>query len=553
MPKIKRNRPPTSSAVEVKLRKVVPVVPSEDEEKVQLMDDLAKMGCLGLADKPWGFKDERMVKELLGRLSNQFQGTMRGVPGQWTEEMWRATYNFRPGGLTLLSRKDEFCHGRFTGPVNPKDGYAVKDCKNDRHRRLLQFLTPILHPEKPTMLTITLGNLIFGSIVANRKMDWGRVLFDLVSGLVTRVGKSRATPLSPYLFHFYQKHQLLSETEEKSWRDHEVLLKYGESESEEEPEEETGSDEETEEEEEDKLKPRGSKRQKVTPPDGRGTPPTPNKPSPKGEEKKKSIPEPVPGDRATASGSDPEDPFTNLITILCNIRADWEVKKITLAEIGKLVDAPPDSLLPAKVAECITNPEENRKQEAELHRLQVELDALKAESIAFKDDMIATKEMAEETRKMAEKVKALFGESGMAAVKARLWDAEVLKDQKFSGTRIVRILGDFAEQVEVLMVGLRDSANRIDECSQKLAGVTISREFRMSDLSIPEFSMGTLNLNLGKDKTPQSKKSKANPTQAQQSMIDLDSSPSLENPVPIDGERNRNLSEIFNQMGPQGD
>ena len=51
MPK-RKPRAPTPTATELKLWKVVPVVPMVEHAKVQLMDDLAKMGCLGFADKP---------------------------------------------------------------------------------------------------------------------------------------------------------------------------------------------------------------------------------------------------------------------------------------------------------------------------------------------------------------------------------------------------------------------------------------------------------------------------------------------------------------------
>ncbi len=115
----------------------------------------------------------------------------------------------------MASRKDEFCHGKFGGAVNPKDGYAVDDCIDERQRRLLKFLVPVLHPEKPTMVTISLANTIFGALKGDRKVDWARIISELVTQLVGRVGKSRATLVCPYLMHLYQSHQLLSALEEK--------------------------------------------------------------------------------------------------------------------------------------------------------------------------------------------------------------------------------------------------------------------------------------------------------------------------------------------------
>lgn len=173
MPQLRRNRPGTASAstVEVKLRKVIPVIPSTEPEKSQLMEDLTSMGCQGLATKPWGFKEEYLLRELLEKPSNEFDGTLRAVPSLWKEELWRTVYGFRSGGLGMASRKDEFVRGKFRGAVNPKDGYAIEDCVDDRHRRLLSFLVPILHPEKPTRMTITLANTIFGALSRDRKVD----------------------------------------------------------------------------------------------------------------------------------------------------------------------------------------------------------------------------------------------------------------------------------------------------------------------------------------------------------------------------------------------
>ncbi len=135
------------------------------------MEDLNSIGCLGFVDKPWGFKEESIVKELLGKLSNEFDNTPRAVPHLWTEDMWRTAYSFCIGGLGMASRKDEFCCGKFEGAVNRKDEYTVDDYIDEWQRRLLKFLVPVLHPEKPTRVTISLANTIFGSVRRDWKVD----------------------------------------------------------------------------------------------------------------------------------------------------------------------------------------------------------------------------------------------------------------------------------------------------------------------------------------------------------------------------------------------
>jgi hypothetical protein len=69
---------------------------------------LQVMGCSGLLEKPWGFKDDRIVKELLDGVSNEFDNSIRGQPIRWTEECWREVYHFSKGGGGLAGRKDEY-------------------------------------------------------------------------------------------------------------------------------------------------------------------------------------------------------------------------------------------------------------------------------------------------------------------------------------------------------------------------------------------------------------------------------------------------------------
>ena len=151
------------------------------------------------------------------------------------------------------------------------------------------------------------------------------------------------------MYHLYHNHQLLTNDEEKEWKAQGALLKYGESEEDDEAESVPDLDPETEEEEEELMLP--IKRQKTTPPHRRGTPPGHGPSTP--DEKRKGVME---------EEMDPQDPFKNLIGILSSVRADWEVKHLTLQAIGRLVDAPPDSQLPTKVGDCITDPVEYRRR-----------------------------------------------------------------------------------------------------------------------------------------------------------------------------------------------
>ena len=82
-----------------------------------------------------------------------------------------------------------------------------------------------MYLEKPTRVTIKLGNTIFGALSGEWPIDWGQVVKDIVQRLFVGMGKSKATPICPYVFHMYQAHELLLPVE-KEYRIVEALLKH---------------------------------------------------------------------------------------------------------------------------------------------------------------------------------------------------------------------------------------------------------------------------------------------------------------------------------------
>ena len=89
---------------------------------------------------------------------------------------------------------DLYIEGKFQNDADPKDGFPVRDCRNSRKRRLLEFLVPIVHLDKPTRVTRTIGNTIFGALSGDRPVDWGKVFRELVQRLVGGASKAVVTP-----------------------------------------------------------------------------------------------------------------------------------------------------------------------------------------------------------------------------------------------------------------------------------------------------------------------------------------------------------------------
>ena len=108
---------------------------------------------------------------------------------------------------------DKFVVGKFSTHITPKDGFAIVECEDPREKRVLEFIVPILYPEKPTRITMTLSNTIFGAFFGVRKVSWGLVMQELVGKLVSRLEKWKPSPISPYLFHLYSNFECLREGE----------------------------------------------------------------------------------------------------------------------------------------------------------------------------------------------------------------------------------------------------------------------------------------------------------------------------------------------------
>ena len=227
------------------LKAMVPGVPKSVRDRELLEEDLQRIGCHMFMGKPWGLRMEDLVVELLGDKDNRWDRTVCQAPEKWTAKEWRKVYGFGRGKEGMASRTDRFIDGMFSGRVIPKDGYAVVDCKDPRVKRVLEFLVPLLYPEKPTRVTITVGNTIFGALSRERLVDSGIVVKDLVQRLLSGMGKSKATPICPYIFHLYHSHELLLPAKKKEYRIQKALVKHNvESEEEEEPGSPANPDEE---------------------------------------------------------------------------------------------------------------------------------------------------------------------------------------------------------------------------------------------------------------------------------------------------------------------
>ena len=106
----------------------------------------------------------------------------------------------------------------------------------------MEFVVPILYPEKPGRVTKEVGNTIFGALAEEYPVNWGQLIQEVAMHLVSNVEKRKASPISPYLFHLYYRFECLREEEIRQVEVARECLEHG-VESEQTPDEEGKSSE----------------------------------------------------------------------------------------------------------------------------------------------------------------------------------------------------------------------------------------------------------------------------------------------------------------------
>ena len=169
------------------------------------------------------------MRGFLFEKGNQWFRSMRHDPQKWTTEVWAEVYGFTPReDEGWASRKDSLHVGKFRGDHDPKDGFHQGNCQNLRERRIIKFIQPILSPEKPKHLSITMVNTLFEAIFGVRIVNWGRLIQGYVEKSIPHIGR-KPYFLSPYILHLYQHYGYMNEAEEDALNiaEDEVVYKLG--------------------------------------------------------------------------------------------------------------------------------------------------------------------------------------------------------------------------------------------------------------------------------------------------------------------------------------
>ena len=265
------------------------------------------------------------------------------------------------------------------------------------------------------------------------------------------MGKSKATPICPYIFHLYHSHELLLPAEKKEYRIQEALVKHNvESEEEENPDSPANPDEEESSDDLEcesltpseirEIQKQDAARLKKSPMNKRKQPPAPKDPV---ANKGKNPPQVDEAERS----------YQTIATACREIRARERRREALIQEACmQLGNVQPDGLL-----EAIDHlPSQKRLEELEAKTAFLQEKSKKASEELREEKEAHQKALDKLNLSLAfnQKLETYIGNSGDVVNKAQLFDAN-LAQHPITAKKVIPILVDFADKMEELLDEMR--------------------------------------------------------------------------------------------------
>ena len=93
----------------------VPAIPTDDEELREFEEDLRIMGSEGLLAQPGNVQEDKVLREIKFKKGNQWIGTKKRDPDNWTSYTWATIYRFQRGVGKGWARRKIICSPESVG------------------------------------------------------------------------------------------------------------------------------------------------------------------------------------------------------------------------------------------------------------------------------------------------------------------------------------------------------------------------------------------------------------------------------------------------------
>ena len=126
----------------------------------------------------------------------------------------------------MATKRDDCIRDKFFQWLDPKYGYFVKDCKDEREKKILVFLVSIFTPEKPYNIILIIATTLLLAYSEKKVVDWRSIIGELVHKLATNTKRGQSSYIGHFLFHLYAHGNLLTDEEETQWTSHQFMREF---------------------------------------------------------------------------------------------------------------------------------------------------------------------------------------------------------------------------------------------------------------------------------------------------------------------------------------
>jgi hypothetical protein len=442
------------------MKSVRPVIPTEPAEKRKLEEDLAVMRCENLMRIPWSCQNEALVREIMeGSEPVEFAKTVRARPKTWNQVDIGTAFKVPRDGDLMLPRGDNRLGPYFKGKIDTKEGWSLDQCTDKDLRRVLDFLNPIFHPEKPRKLTVRLGSTFAAALYQKVEINWASLLLDVMQRQVNNITGRKGVSLSPYLFQFYAAERVLTRAERTMLSVKETHLKYGISSAE--PEEEDDSSEEECEE----VKMETPKRRRLTKQYEGDQEPVGGTPD-----------QPVAQKRYQLVSEETKQAFSTVRSELYELERKMAVMESGILHLTGLTGSTATTLIP-KVEELVAGSANKKKVEqleAKVKTLEKELakerqdnDLLEKQIQQAQELSVLSRDIHNKVDAYTERVKALCKKEASQLVEEELEQKYLFKKPETMDLGVVvDIMVDYTERVRDIQEDIQITSSKLEEWSQ---------------------------------------------------------------------------------------
>jgi hypothetical protein len=78
-------------------------------------------------------------------------------------------------GKELPPRKSNMAEQYFSGKPSGGDGWKLTDCSHQELREVLEFLIPLLNPNKPRRVTVQVASAVADCLINGTKYSWAKI------------------------------------------------------------------------------------------------------------------------------------------------------------------------------------------------------------------------------------------------------------------------------------------------------------------------------------------------------------------------------------------